>query len=778
MRQREKSAIARLSGREKGVVLAELALLLVLTIFFLVKPVREFDMDPSDPGKGYPISTGGYSVYVSYETDHYPGSVYDIAADLSFLSRENYNLVRTSVLPLDSAHTFAELRVQVEDLSSVPDFHMELINQRDDISVNISRVHVLEHRSYRAMIILKWLLIFLAADLLVLWVREMRRHFSAGGSWNDLPERLWAPAAIAGAALIVSVPCLMRYTYFGHDLLFHQERLATLGRELAYGQFPVRLERDMLNGYGYANSLFYCDLLLYPAAFLYRFYVPLQTCWHIYVFCANLLTAVFAYLAFREISGSVRIGTVGMLLYVFAAYRIIDVYERAAAGEYSAMAFLPLVLLGMWRIAQSERPVFRDWAPLAIGVAGIVQSHVLSTELIAGFLVLGCIFGLKDIFHWRKITAIGKAAVTCVLLSLWFVVPMLQTMRAVPVQATAVTNGIQASGAYLLQLFSLFVNASSTGSVPNGTTGEMPLTLGFAFLIAIAAVVEVFLRKGQIPQLAGAGGKTAAGDNISVYSQARAYRFMMVCFWLGIIATAFATIHFPWDRADALFGPGIAKILGSIQYSWRYLGFATIFLCTAAVLALRLLGQLRAEDSAKRVRVYAASMLCASAVLCGYYFTSMAFVHTEVLTQSSSNLDSMSISVGEYLLQATYNRGDGGIADVVTPVADCEEVYIENYGSHCGDISFTATNPEEEAHQVLLPVMNYGQYHLTDENGSEFSLSTGDNGRIAFELPAEWTGELTLKWREPKLWRVTEILSALTVLGLLITWGRSRKSRE
>lgn len=171
-------------------------------------------------------------------------------------------------------------------------------------------------------------------------------------------------------------------------------------------------------------------------------------------------------------------------------------------------------------------------------------------------------------------------------------------------------------------------------------------------------------------------------------------------------------------------------------------------------------------------------MLCASAVLCGYYFTSMAFVHTEVLTQSSSNLDSMSISVGEYLLQATYNRGDGGIADVVTPVADCEEVYIENYGSHCGDISFTATNPEEEAHQVLLPVMNYGQYHLTDENGSEFSLSTGDNGRIAFELPAEWTGELTLKWREPKLWRVTEILSALTVLGLLITWGRSRKSRE
>ena len=94
------------------------------------------------------------------------------------------------------------------------------------------------------------------------------------------------------------------YLYFGHDIDYHLQRISAMAAELSYGQFPVRMTTDTLNGYGYANSLCYCELFLTLPALLYNAWLPLRTCYQIYIFIVTLATAIIAYYSFGKITAS------------------------------------------------------------------------------------------------------------------------------------------------------------------------------------------------------------------------------------------------------------------------------------------------------------------------------------------------------------------------------------------------------------------------------------------------------------------------------------------
>ena len=195
---------------------------------------------------------------------------------------------------------------------------------------------------------------------------------------------LWQNLAI----LLACLPLFSNYLYFGHDLEFHMQRIAAMAAELSYGQFPVRLTTTTLNGYGYASPLCYCELFLLLPALLYNLWLPLRTCYQVYLFAVTLATCLIAYFSFAKITASRRLGLLGALLYTLSAHRLTCVYTRAAVGEFTAMAFFPLVLLGLYGIYTSDRPRFGDWLPMALGMAAMVQSHLLSCELTALLLIL------------------------------------------------------------------------------------------------------------------------------------------------------------------------------------------------------------------------------------------------------------------------------------------------------------------------------------------------------------------------------------------------------
>ena len=53
-------------------------------------------------------------------------------------------------------------------------------------------------------------------------------------------------------------------------------------------------------------------------------------------------------------SGNYRIGIVMSLLYTLSGYRLTNAIYRAAVGELTAIAFIPLVFLGLWQLFQED----------------------------------------------------------------------------------------------------------------------------------------------------------------------------------------------------------------------------------------------------------------------------------------------------------------------------------------------------------------------------------------------------------------------------------------
>ena len=243
-----------------------------------------------------------------------------------------------------------------------------------------------------------------------------------------------------------------------------------------------------------AAPLYYCDLFLYLPALLYNAFVPLQVCYQIYAVLVNAATMLLAYYSFARMGRNRLYGAAAAFAYTLCAYRLTNLLLRASVGEYTAMAFLPLVVLGAWAIAGEERPAARDWLPLAIGMAGIVQSHLLTTELAALFLALFWLWHLPRMLRPGRLLAALKAVAVAAGLSAWFLLPCLDTMQnEYNMMSDIHSSPIQSTGAYLIQILGLF-GAPSGGSGP-GTTGDMPLTLGLAGTLVLVLAVRCILRR-------------------------------------------------------------------------------------------------------------------------------------------------------------------------------------------------------------------------------------------------------------------------------------------
>lgn len=105
----------------------------------------------------------------------------------------------------------------------------------------------------------------------------------------------------------------------------------------------------------------YSDVFLYPAAVLRILGFSLQTSYKVYVASITAATVGITFYALRKMFRSDCAALLGTALYTLSFYRLTNVFVRAAVGEYTAMAFLPLVVYGLWRIyrqspADGKRP--------------------------------------------------------------------------------------------------------------------------------------------------------------------------------------------------------------------------------------------------------------------------------------------------------------------------------------------------------------------------------------------------------------------------------------
>lgn len=234
---------------------------------------------------------------------------------------------------------------------------------------------------------------------------------------------------------------------------------------LLTGQFPVRLEPRWVFDHGYANGIFYCNLLLYFPALLRMAGFTMTESYAFYCIGLNIATAAIAWYCFSGIFKDRIIGLVCSALYTLSIFRFFKLVMVGAVGEGSAYTFLPLVVYGIYLVFEKDvedREFHKSWIILGLGYAGLIQTHVLTCEITALFTVLFCLIYIRRVFAWQRFRQLASGAFFALGLSLWYLVPFVDYYLTQDVRIRhASARTIQDRGTILRNITAVLVQQNS-----------------------------------------------------------------------------------------------------------------------------------------------------------------------------------------------------------------------------------------------------------------------------------------------------------------------------
>lgn len=295
--------------------------------------------------------------------------------------------------------------------------------------------------------------------------------------------------------------------------------------------------------------------------------VPFLTEWNVAALVLNVGTVLAAWYCFREIFADDQIGLLCCALYTLSVYRIYLTEYDGALGESAATMFLPLILYGMYRLLtedQTEKSYQTVWILLAVGYAGVLQSHLVSFELTLIFTVFLFLAYLRRLFCMRTLWELCKGALGALLLSALYLWKVIGTLLEDGTFAAAMySDSIQKRGLTLVHLLIHFWSAGTNlPEYGDGLNGSVPLGVGF-LLMACGGVTAILWFNGKL--------------NGSDRPQNRFSRVLLV---IGAIFLVMTQEYFPWDHIWML--NSLTHVLvGAIRDPARFLGWGTVCLVTS-----------------------------------------------------------------------------------------------------------------------------------------------------------------------------------------------------
>ena len=552
--------------------------------------------------------------------------------------------------------------------------------------------------------------------------------------------------------MIASAGLMEEYILYGHDLMFHLLRIEGLKDGLLAGGYPVRLQPGWFNGWGYPVSIMYGDQLLYFPALLRLVGVNLQNAYKCYIGAVNLGTAAVAYYAFLKIAKDKNAALFGSCLYTLSPYRLSCIYVRAALGEYSAMLFLPLVLLCFWyafEAKEDEKITADKLAAPIVGFTGLIQTHILSCFLTAFIIVIFCIIYFKRIFRKNVLIYLCQTAFITILVNLWFIVPFFQYMGE-PFVVTAkaqMTPAFQRWGANFAELFAVYWNGtlnSAWGEIAS-ISQKFPKPVGTAYLMILVIAV-------------------------CMYAKGRAKRLekkMFLCISFFLLSVFMASTAFPYYAINKIF-PALGSLFLHIQFPYRFLTLTGLF---GSILAVFVIMEITGTWGKRAAAAVAALVGLVAALQGSQLIYSTMYRGDCLLVYDIAALDNNAVSTGEYLYEGTYGPNTEGQQ---IPVG--EGAVIESFEKRYNEITLTCKSEREDAY-ILMPLFYYIGYEARDltTNKTLEIVRSEDNNRIRVNLPAGYEGTFQVHFNELPAWRAAKLVSLLTILYILFKWIKKKK---
>ena len=526
--------------------------------------------------------------------------------------------------------------------------------------------------------------------------------------------------------------------YYGHDANFHLIRIESVARSIEAGDFFAPIHYFYMDGYGYGTGLFYSNMFVYFPALLRVIGLGLVDAFRVTMIVATFLTLYTMYYFVKTLTRSRPAALIAAVLYALSSYRLTDLYIRAAYGELFAFIFLPLVFAGAYLIISGES---KKWQVLAIGMLGILFSHILTFAVCVCMLILLFAVNFKKVFPDKERRKSLLLATLCTAaLSAGFVLPMLEQFHSerfvVNVSASATSEfSIDQHALYPIQLFFINMTYGTSNPLSDGIKGEMTLSLGF--LPASVPLLLLFINNkgGDMKQAVFIG------------------RISLVLGWAFALAT---TVLFPWEY--------FKNILAAFQFPWRLLLFATFFLSLSGGIAVP--GILKE----KKERIFALGIITTLALI----FTIqpiVTYTRFEYPITSKNELYIFHLGGNEYLPEGTRHREYEHRGNIITTPGSGVAGYTgERKGRYYRFTPDSLSKPD----YVELPLLYYLGYkaYTDDEHGRRISLpvSKGTNSvvRVGFENYS--SGEIRVIYEGTLIFRLSKAFSILAFVYVLWLW--------
>ncbi len=683
-------------------------------------------------GPSFDIKKGSYEVTLKYKTQG--GGNYVTVSGLN----QNYNSVLVDDFYLSP--DFEEQKFTVWVQKNIDDFAVSVIyDGTSELTVN--DIHIRELTSGRVYLLLKLFAEIMAVNIII-WLILCIRN----GDFKKY--NLEYTLAILAMAVVASYPLFTTYLTEGDDLVYHLLRIEGIKDGLLSGQFPVRIHPIQFRGYGYANSVFYGELFLYIPAILRLCGMPLQTAYKFFIILVNISTALITFKCMESIFKDRKIALLCSFLYVFAPYRLTNIYVRAAVGEFCAMTFWPVIACGLYHLFADDinaKEYKRNWIILTLGYSGLIQTHLLSCEIGAVVSAIICLVMFRRFVRSKTIVELIKFFASTVLLNAFYLVPLITYMIrggiSIIDEGTVQTHAIQENGIYISQLFNLFVNGSGmayghavSAYKELGMYGEMGITVGISLLLCAVLFICLLVYK------------------YNEIKKEKFYKITLIACVCGIVSVYMATSSFPWDDLCRCFG----SVVYNLQFPWRMFSVSTIFLTITAAGTFIIAKKYLSKD------IY---VICTWIIAATTLVTAMFMMYDRLSTSkavytydSTAFFDHGSGSLNEYLPTAT----DAELLDVFEPVTS-ENVIVNGYEKEYTNINLDIKEEKGEIGLVTLPLLNYLGYEAKDSNGEKLGIVSDSNGVMQLIIPAGFDGNITVRYAGPWFWHVGEIISLIFV---------------
>lgn len=540
------------------------------------------------------------------------------------------------------------------------------------------------------------------------------------------------------ASLFICMPLISKkidITY--DDGIQHIARLMGTYQSITEGQSFSAIMSNFCNGFGYSWNLFYSPLTAYLPLIFKIFGASFIECIKIFMFLSVFASSITMYFCTKEITKNKKIAVLAGIFYVFAPYRLTDMYLRNALAELVSFTFLPMVFQGLYGILKNKPR--REYI-FIVGCVGLILTHTIITLYVAIICFIYLLTQLKKLKESKKIIIkLIIYIITILVITSFFWVPLLEHKFSTNYEVfkPGRMERTDVLIAFKLNFSDLFITKSNNIMI---------------YEIGLISVIALVLTPVVIKKI----NKKLKGTDC--------YYFYLFSLITGLVCSIMTLNIFPFEHLPA--------ILKMLQFSFRLLEFSSFFFAFVVAINIKILIK---KINYKDIFVITGILMVTTLMFISHLHFSEEDIDESKLwpavavTEITGRVHAGCASF-EYLpCKAFKNRKyiEQRSDDVIVLNGTANIANKQKKGTN---LSCNISNVTEET-EIEIPYIYYLGYKVTlENNGKKQNLKTfeTENGFVGVKISNIENGTLKVKYTGTTLMHFSRFISVLGICTIIL----------